>query len=173
MTMAEILPTKEEKLREPLGEHPVGAGLGALGGGVAAGAAIGTVAGPVGTALGAAAGAMAGGIAGQTIAETVDPTAEEAHWRENFHTRPYAIKSNVASFDEYAPAYRYGITSYQRYPGRSLDEIESDLGRDWDAVRGESSLTWDHAKHAVQDAWHRVRDAFERAMPGDSDRDGR
>ena len=40
-------------------------------------------------------------------------------------------------------------------------------------MRGKSSLEWDRAKHATRDAWNRVSDAVERAVPGDSDRDGK
>ena len=50
---------------------------------------------------------------------------------------------------------------------------EADLGRDWHTTRGSSSLEWEHAKHATRDAWHRVSNGVERAIPGDSDGDGR
>jgi len=33
-------------------------------------------------------------------------------------------------------------------------------------------LTWDNAKHASRDAWQRLSNMVERAVPGDSDRDG-
>jgi hypothetical protein len=160
--------------RDPLtgapGSHPVGTAAGAVAGGVAAGAAAGTVAGPVGTVVGAAVGAVLGGLAGKGIAEQIDPTQEDAYWRENFSSRPYA---SGASYDEYRPAYEYGWDSYARYPGRRFDEVESDLSRDWDSTRGQSSLTWERAKHATRDAWNRVSDTVERAVPGDSDRDGK
>jgi hypothetical protein len=154
----------------PLGSHPVATGVGAAGGAIAAGAAIGTVAGPVGTAVGAAAGAVVGAFTGKALAASIDPDAEDLYWRDNFDTRPYA---NAYSFDEYRPAYRYGVESYQRYPGRSFDDVEMDLSRDWDTSRGKSSLKWEHAKLAARDSWTRVSDAIERAVPGDSDRDGR
>jgi hypothetical protein len=35
--------------------------------------------------------------------------------------------------------------------------------------KAKSRLTWENAKDAVRDAWHRT----ERALPGDADRDGR
>lgn len=152
------------------GSHPVGTGLGAAAGGMAAGAAVGTVAGPVGTAIGAAVGAIAGGLAGHGIAELVDPTAEEAYWRENYSSRPYVAGD---SFDDFGPAYGYGVSSYSKYPDRTFDELEPDLGRDWDAARGTSTLEWDRAKLAVRDSWQRVSDSVERATPGDSDRDGK
>ena len=160
--------------RDPItgapGAHPVGTGVGAALGGVAAGAAAGTVAGPVGTVIGAAVGAIVGGYAGKSAAEAIDPTAEDAYWRENYADRPYAADE---SYEEYGPAYRYGVDSFGMYPGRSFDEAERDLSRDWDSARGTSSLEWDRAKHATRDAWNRVSDAVERATPGDSDRDGK
>ena len=92
------------------GAHPIGTGVGAVLGGAAAGAATGTVAGPVGTVIGAAVGAIIGGLAGKGVAEAVDPTVEEAYWRDNFSSRPYVDSS--ASYDDYGPAYGYGVDSF-------------------------------------------------------------
>ncbi len=161
--------------RDPItgapGAHPVGTGLGAALGGAAAGAATGTVAGPVGTVIGAAVGAIIGGLAGKGIAETIDPTLEDAYWRDNYSRRPYV--DGGATYDDYGPAYGYGVNAYSRYPGRSFDQAEADLSRNWDSARGKSKLGWDQAKNATRDAWHRVSDSVERATPGDSDRDGK
>ena len=166
---------RKDANRDPIsgapGSHPVGTGLGAAAGGMAAGAAAGSVAGPVGTVAGAAIGAVAGGLAGKGIAEMIDPTVEEAYWRETYSSRPYV--TNGASFDDYGPAYMYGVENYSRYPGRSFDEVEPELGRDWQRAKGKSSLTWENAKHASRDSWQRVSDTIERATPGDSDRDGK
>jgi hypothetical protein len=126
--------------------------------------------GPVGAAVGAVAGAVVGALAGKGIANAVDPAVEDQYWRENYSSRPYV---SGASYDDYGPAYRYGVDAYTRYPNRSFDDVESDLGRDWSTYRGNSSLEWERAKHASRDAWHRVSNAAERAIPGDSDRDGR
>ena len=161
--------------RDPIsgkpGAHPVGTGLGAAAGGMAAGAAAGSVAGPVGTVAGAAIGAVVGGLAGKGIAEMIDPTMEEAYWRENYTSRPY-VKSG-STYDDYGPAYMYGVDNYKRYNGKSFDEVESDLARDWQRAKGKSSLTWENAKHATRDSWQRLSDTVERATPGDSDRDGK
>ena len=161
--------------RDPIsgtpGAHPVGTGLGAAAGGMAAGAAAGSVAGPIGTAAGAAVGAIVGGLAGKGVAEMIDPTVEEAYWRETYVSRPYVTKG--ATFDDYGPAYRYGIDNYARYPGRRFDEVEPELARDWQRAKGKSSLAWENAKHAARDSWQRVSDTVERAVPGDSDRDGK
>src|SRR3954466_14594967 len=111
---------KTDANRDPItgapGSHPVGTGVGAAVGGVAAGAAAGSVAGPVGTVVGAAGGAVVGGLAGKGVAESIDPTREDADWRDNYTSRPYV--DSGASYDDYGPAYGYGVNSYSRYPGR-------------------------------------------------------
>lgn len=161
--------------RDPMtgapGSHPVGTGLGAAAGGIAAGAAAGSVVGPVGTLVGAIAGAVAGGLAGKGIAELIDPTAEEAFWRDNYSDRPYVTSGST--FDDYGPAYRFGVDSYGRYEGGTYEQAEPDLMRDWERAKGTSRLPWENAKHATRDAWQRVSDTVERAIPGDSDRDGK
>lgn len=155
----------------PVAKAGVGAVVGGVAGGVAGGAAAGAAAGgmtgPVGAVVGAAVGAAVGAIAGRKV----DPAVEDTYWRDNYSSRPYVTAGS--SYDEYAPAYRYGADAYTRYPNRSFDEVESELGRDWGTARGKSSLEWEHAKHASRDAWHRVSNAVERAVPGDSDGDGR
>lgn len=148
----------------------VGGAAGGIAGGAAAGAAMGGMTGPVGAAVGAVAGAVVGALAGKGVANAVDPDAEDAYWRDNYSSRPYASGS---TYDEYRPAFGYGVDAYTRYPDRTFDEVEPELGRDWDNRRGGSSLGWDRAKHATRDAWQRVSDTVERAVPGDSDRDGK
>lgn len=167
---------KERNYKDPA--HPVATGVGAavggvaggVAGGAAAGAALGGMTGPIGAAVGAAAGAIAGAVAGKGVGKAIDPKAEDAYWRENFANRSYV---GAGSYDDYGPAYKYGADTRSRYPGQSFDEVESDLGRDWGAARGSSSLEWDSARHATRDAWTRLSNTVERAVPGDSDRDGR
>jgi hypothetical protein len=150
--------------KEP-GSHPVGtAGGGAAG--AAAGAAIGSVAGPAGALVGAAIGAVVGGKAGHNVGEKVNPTTEEGYWRDNYSSRPYINRSYT--FDDYAPAYRTGWESRGRFAGRRFDEVESDLGRDWDRMKGTSRLKWEEAKLAVRDAWDRVDGEYD--GPGRDDR---
>jgi len=159
-------PNRDPISGEP-GAHPVGVGLGAAGLG-AAGAAIGTAAGPVGSvvggAVGAVVGAVVGGLAGKGVAEAIDPTVEDAYWRENYSSRPYVDAGS--RYDDYAPAYQYGWEARSRYAGRSFDEVEPELGRDWSADPTRSHLGWDKARHATRDAWDRI----ERAVPGDHGR---
>lgn len=148
----------------------VGGAAGGVAGGAAAGAAMGGMTGPVGAAVGAVAGAVVGAMAGKGLANAADPVAEDAYWRDNYASRPYTSGS---TYDEYRPAFGYGVDAYSRYPNRDFNDMEADLGRDWNSKRGNSSLEWDRAKHATRDAWQRVSDATERAVPGDSDRDGK
>lgn len=164
--------------KDDKGSHKVATGAGAVVGGAAggvagsaaAGAAVGGLTGPAGAAIGAVAGAVVGAMAGKGIAKAVDPEAEDRYWRDNYGSRDYVTRDST--YDDYGPAYRYGVDSYARYPDRSFDEVETDLGRDWDSARGRSRLGWDNARHASRDAWRRVSNAAERATPGDSDRDG-
>jgi hypothetical protein len=159
--------------RDPItgtpGSHPVGTGVGAAGG-AATGAAIGAAGGPAGMLAGAAVGAIVGGLAGKGVAEMIDPTVEEAYWRDNFASRPYA---SGATFDDYAPAYRYGWETYPQFAGVPFEEVEPQLRSQWSYRRGDSDLDWDRAKFAAKDSWQRLSDTVERAVPGDSDRDGK
>ena len=166
--------TAPDDNRDPIsgapGAHPVGVGVGAAGGGAAAGAISTGPAAPIGAVVGTVVGAIAGGLAGKGVAEAVNPTTEDAFWRENYKTRPYATGDSSYTYEEdYRPAYRYGWESRSRYEGKKFEDVESDLGRDWDRTKDKSRLGWDRAKEATRDAWHRV----ERAIPGDFDRDGR
>lgn len=118
--------------------HPVGTGVGAAAGGAAAGAAIGTVAGPVGTLIGAAAGAVLGALTGKAVAHCIDSDAEDAYWQDNYATRSYVNPG--ATYDDYRPAYRYGVNSYSAYQGRPFDEVEGELGTKWDGAPGTNPI---------------------------------
>ena len=79
----------------------------------------------------------------------------------------------AAAFDDFEPAYRYGwgLGNDPRYRGRDWSAIESDARRDWESRYPDNA--WERFKSAVQRGWERTSDAVERAVPGDSDRDGR
>lgn len=147
------------------GSHPVGTGVGAALGGTAAGAVVGSVVGPVGIAIGAAIGAIVGGLAGKDVAEVVDPTFEEDYWRDQFSSRPYALAD--ATFEQYRPAYRFGVDVFGRYQGLSFDTVEPELSLGWPAARGTSTMEWEHARHASRDAWDRMADRARRPRAGD------
>jgi hypothetical protein len=145
--------------RDPItgepGAHPVGTGAGAAAAGVAGGL-IGSLAGPIGTAVGAAIGGVAGGLAGKGVAEAVNPTEEDTYWRQNYASRDYVDRSK--KYDDYAPAYRMGWESccVNVPAGRTFDQVEPDLAREWDSHRGRSGLGWMQARPAARDAWDRA-----------------
>jgi hypothetical protein len=134
--------------------HPIAAVVGAVVAGGATGAVVGTAAGPVGTAIGAVVGAVAGGLGGDAIASSVSQAADDAHWRENYKSRPYV--ADGSSYDDYGPAYAFGEESRRRLPGASFNDVEADLAGGWGEARRTSKLEWEHAKHAVRDAWDRT-----------------
>lgn len=138
--------------KEP-GAHPVGTGLGAVAGGAATGAVAGTFGGPAGAVVGAVAGAVVGGMGGKALSETINPTAEEAYWKDNYMREPYYESGR--SFDDYAPAYRLGMSGYSEHGG-DFDEREENLARDWDAKRERSTLSWPQARAASRAAWERI-----------------
>ena len=120
----------------------VGGAVGGIAGGAAAGAAIGGMTGPVGALVGAAVGVVAGALTGKSVA--ADPVAEDAYWKDNYATRSYV--GSGSTYDDYGPAYGYGVNARSRHPDRQFDDVEADLGRDWNSARGSSSLDWDRAK---------------------------
>jgi uncharacterized protein (TIGR02271 family) len=156
-----------DKNRDPItdepGSHPVGTGVGAAAGGVAgaagaaaAGAATGTaVGGPVGMAAGAAIGAVAGGLVGKGVAEKVDPTREDEYWRGQYQREPYY--EQAYTYEDYRGAYRTGYEGYGRWGagGRSYEEAEPDLRREYERNYGKSRLSWDKARRATRAAWYR------------------
>lgn len=154
-------PTQRPSHLDPItgapGAHPLGTGLGAAAGGIAAGTLAGVIAGPIGAMVGAVVGAFAGGLAGKGVAEFVDPTAEEAYWREAHAQRGYVEPGR--SWDDYAPAYRYGVDAYGLGLAGRFDDHETRLAEGWEDARGASSLSWEHARPAARDAWERVREA--------------
>ena len=99
-------------------------------------------------------GAVVGGLAGKGVAEAIDPTKEDAYWRENFRSRHYVNQG--ATYDDYGPAYGFGVESASRHPGRSFDDAELELSRQWTTRTGTSTLGWNQAKDAARDAWDRL-----------------
>jgi len=144
---------KTTKKNDNTTSKTVGTGVG-LAGGAATGAAVGSLAGPVGTAVGAVVGAVAGGFAGNEVAELIDPEEEEKYWEEQYPTRPY--HSEETSYEEYRPAYRYGVEAASTHRDKNFDEVESRLRRNWTKARGSSNLSWNQARDASRDAYDRT-----------------
>jgi uncharacterized protein (TIGR02271 family) len=102
----------------------------------------------------------AAGITGSMMGTTADNMAATAtsadyddDFRSDWNTR-YATMGG--SYDDYAPAYRYGSTlgADTRYQGRTWDEIETDARSDWQTRYPGSS--WENFKAAIRHGWERV-----------------
>lgn len=165
----EIRNPEDPNVRDPEHAHELGGTLGmtavgiptAIAGGlagVAAGAATGalsgTVAGPIGIVAGALIGGAIGGAAGEAAGREFNPTAEEKYWEENYANRPYYVEGR--DFETYRPAYRYGIDNYNRFEGKDFAQVEAELNRGWSKSRGTSSLEWNEARPATEDAYNRM-----------------
>jgi hypothetical protein len=101
-------------------------------------------------------GATSGSMMG-TTADNMGATRTSADYDDDFrsdwNTR-YATMGG--SYEDYAPAYRYGSTlgADTRYQGRTWDDIESGARGDWQTRYPESS--WENFKAAVRHGWERV-----------------
>lgn len=83
----------------------------------------------------------------------VDAATEEAYWKRHFSGEKYGERD--AAYVTYQPAFRVGYVGRNRYPGKTFEEVERDLQRDYDRQSGSSTLPWARARFAVLDAWNR------------------
>ena len=91
-------------------------------------------------------------MTGETSATTDDDGYYRTHWSTQY-------AASGTSYDELAPAYRYGteMRSSTKYRGRNWDDVENDLRTDWDTRYGkDGASTWDKMKAAVRHGWDRV-----------------
>lgn len=92
-----------------------------------------------------------------TTADNMGATRTSADYddefRSDWNTR-YATMGGT--YDDYAPAYRYGSTlgADTRYQGRTWEDIESNARGDWQTQYPDSS--WENFKAAVRHGWERV-----------------
>ena len=92
------------------------------------------------------------GTATGTRTDLDDDTYYRNDWQTNY-------ASLGGTYDDYAPAYRYGYEMRRdpRYQGRDWDAVESDLRSDWDTRYGSSGAsTWERMKAAVRSGWNRM-----------------
>ncbi|UHQ20487.1 hypothetical protein LVB87_04835 [Lysobacter sp. KIS68-7] len=143
-------------------DHVVGTGGAALAGG-AAGAAIGAVvAGPPGMAVGGVVGVALGATAGDRIAEARDRRENLGHFEQIYQSMPYYRAGH--DWHDYAPAYRYGLETYEKYGTQSFADSESSLQGAWEAnARFGSRLSWLEARPAVEHAWRSMDEALGKA----------
>ena len=94
---------------------------------------------------------------GKTENTGADWKGEDAYWKEHYATRPYV--DTDASYDQYRPAYQIGCEGFLKHRGKRFEEVESDLAREYEKLKGKARLSWERAKQAVSDAWHRLEKA--------------
>jgi hypothetical protein len=99
---------------------------------------------------------------GTSAAEAVNPSLEDRYWRRAFERRPYAASG--APYPQYQPAYKFGWEARLLHPDRCWDDIEPELAERWNERREGSTLSWEHAREAAQDAWHRLSHRGESAQ---------
>ncbi|HEX8323891.1 MAG TPA: YsnF/AvaK domain-containing protein [Tepidisphaeraceae bacterium] len=82
------------------------------------------------------------------------------YWRKNYMNRGYA--SDKADFDkDYVPAYGYGTEASRKSVGvsggsKNFTEVDTELRGGWDQSKATSSLTYDQARPAIEDAYNRT-----------------
>jgi len=60
------------------------------------------------------------------------------------------------TYEDYAPAYRYGVLVADDHGHKTFTEVEPLLAEEWATVRGTSRLDWDKARPAVEDGYSGV-----------------
>lgn len=76
----------------------------------------------------------------------------DRHFESRFGESTYTDTGE--SFEDYRPAYRYGVHARTRYGNRQWDQsLDEELARDWERNRGNSSLSWERARHGVREAY--------------------
>ncbi len=79
---------------------------------------------------------------------------DDNYWRQNYGSRHYVEKG--ATYEGYQLAYQIGHEGCDRYFGKSFDEAEPELKRDYEALLAQKSgtgMAWHKVKEAVRDAW--------------------
>ena len=138
------------------GSHPVGVGLGGAAGGAAAGALVVRWPARSGRPWVRSSGPWRGDSPARESPSRSTRRSRTPTGARHHKTRPYVDQNST--YDDYRPAYQYGWESRARHADKSFDEVESDLGRNWETAKAKSKLSWDKAKHATRDAWDRVVD---------------
>lgn len=85
----------------------------------------------------------------QSVATADNEEYYRIHW-----TSYYA--GSGGSYEDYAPAYRYGASAADRdaYRGRSWEDSEPGLRGDWERRNPQSA--WDKVKEAVRHGWNKL-----------------
>lgn len=74
-----------------------------------------------------------------------------ARFQDGLLQAPYYSVGRL--WDDYLPAYRFGLRSQRRHSGLHFDDVAQQLEREWPTARGQSRLGWVEARGAIEDAW--------------------
>lgn len=85
----------------------------------------------------------------EQLSGTADDDYYRSHWTSNY-------ASTGKTYDQYAPAYRYGseMRRSELYRGRPFEDAETDLRADW--ARTHPGSAWESFKAAVRHGWDRM-----------------
>ncbi|MCW0425107.1 hypothetical protein [Xanthomonas sacchari] len=76
----------------------------------------------------------------------------DRYYADRFDTVDY--RETDSSYDDYRPAYRYGVQARSRYRDRVWDDrLDTDLESGWKRAKDRSRLSWAQAKAAVREAF--------------------
>jgi uncharacterized protein (TIGR02271 family) len=81
---------------------------------------------------------------------------DDSYYRNDWNTN---YSSLGGSYDDYAPAYRYGSEMRRdaKYSKRDWSDVENDLRSDWDTRYSNNGVsTWDKMKAAIRRGWDKI-----------------
>lgn len=151
-----------DPLFRAMAAHPLGVAAGAVVGAAAGFLIASLFAGAAATLIGAVIGVLAGATIAAGLAERSDRShaaddasrhdASDRYFAERFEQAAY--RSRDATFEDYRPAYRYGLHARtQRGVVIWDDALERELASEWHLHRGDSKLDWDQARAGVYEAF--------------------
>jgi uncharacterized protein (TIGR02271 family) len=87
--------------------------------------------------------------------ENLGGTSSDDAWRKDWDSH---YSSLGGSYDDYAPAYRYGneMRRSDQYKGRDWNDIESDLKSNWESRNTGGPSTWEKMKAAIRHGWDKI-----------------
>lgn len=88
----------------------------------------------------------------------VDAAREDQYWHGAFRAERYY--SPQLEYEDYAPAYCVGYTGFAQYGG-SFEDAEKSLWANWERIKGDSRLPFEHARQAFRAAWDRMAQPVE------------
>lgn len=133
-------------------------GASALLGGALLGAVGYLAGGPAGLVIGVVAGVAAGALLGNRMAVAADPDDSAARFEEFYRSMAYYQPG--MEWEDYQPAYRYGLETWRTRGAQPFTSAEPEMGARWLKVRGRSRLTWGQARGPVEHVWRDMEETL-------------